>query len=88
MSDQEYNNISVMADFTELLKHNPKGAYDFICRNDINFSKEGLIDIVKELLYSVKYHTDTRFYGNLYCTIMEDVGIELDEKYEEAYEEV
>ena len=87
MSYGVYDNTHAMMEFTEVLKNEPQMAYDFISRNSYRFTKEGLTDIIKEILYSVKYHTDSSFYGDLYKDILGDVQIELDENYDEAYQE-
>ena len=82
-----YENIGAMMEFTELLKNEPNKAYDFISSNSYRFTRDGLTDIIKELLYSVHYHTRNRYYGDLYNEILGDVQIELDENYEEEYED-
>lgn len=87
MSYGVYDNTKAMMEFTEILKNEPSKAYDFISCNIYRFTKEGLADILKEVLYSVKYHTDTSFYDDLYEYILRDVQIELDENYDEAYQE-
>lgn len=46
-----------MKELIEVLKNNPKAAYDFIANNYYKMSKEELKDVVKELLYSI--HTNT-----------------------------
>lgn len=82
-----YENAHAMMEFTEVLKNEPKKAYDFISCNAYRFSHECLTDILKEVLYSVHYHTGSSFYGDLYEDILGDVQIELDENYDEAYQE-
>lgn len=82
-----YENIHAIMEFTEVLKNEPEKAYDFISCNAYRFTKEGLTDILKELLYSISYHTNTSFYMDLYKNILLDVQKELDENYHEAYEE-
>lgn len=42
-----------MKDFIEVLKNNPNNAYDFICNNYYNMSKEELKDIAKELIFAI-----------------------------------
>ena len=83
----KYDNINAMMEFTELLKSKPEDAYDFISSNTYRFTKEGLADILKEVLYSMRYHTNNSFYGDLHKNILGDVQIELDENYDEAYVE-
>lgn len=87
MSYGVYDNTHAMMEFTEVLKNEPQKAYDFISCNAYRFTKDGLTDILKEILYSIKYHTDISFYGDLYKDILGDVQIELDENYDEAYQE-
>lgn len=82
-----YEDTKTMMNFTEILKNEPKKAYDFICCNYYMFSKDKLAEIVKELLYSLHYHVDNTFYGDLYKDILTDVQIELDETYDEEYQE-
>ena len=76
--------IRMMAEFTEVLKHNPKHAYDFIADNYYKMQKEELATIIKELLYGI--------YNDCYSPQMEqlldDVAIELDEQYDEQYQEM
>ena len=87
MSYGYYDNAKAMMEFTEVLKNEPNKAYDFISCNAYRFSHDGLTDIIKELLYSVHYHTGSSFYGDLYNEILGDVQIELDENYDETYQE-
>ena len=87
MSYGIYDNTHAMMEFTEVLKNEPQKAYDFISCNAYRFTKDGLADILKEILYSIKYHTDSNFYGDLYKNILGDAQIELDENYDEAYQE-
>lgn len=69
-----------MNEFIDVLKNNPNGAYDYICNNYYNMSKEELKDIAKELLYAI--------YDNVINTkehnkIMNDVATELENSYAE-----
>ena len=69
-----------MKDFIETLKNNPNGAYDFICNNYYDMSKEELKDITKELLFAI--------YDNAISTaehdkILNDVAEELENSYVE-----
>ena len=69
-----------MTDFIKVLKYNPNGAYDFICNNYYNMSKEELKDITKELLFAI--------YDNVISTkehdkILNDVAYELESQYAE-----
>lgn len=65
---------NVMKNFVEVLKNNPDYAYDFICSNYWEMSKEELASIVKELLYAIHY-----FNKMEEAEILESVGIELEE---------
>ena len=87
MSYKNYDNILTMMEFTEVLRNEPKKAFNFICNNGYKFEKTDLINIIKELLYGIQYHTDNRSCGNLFPIILEDVQIELDEKYDDLYKE-
>lgn len=75
--------IYAMAQFTEVLKNNPDHAYDFIANNYWKMSKEELANIVKELLYGIKEYV----YKPEYRDIMENVADELDEQYDDQYQE-
>lgn len=76
--------IETMANFTEILKNEPKKAYDFIANYGYLLNKSELIDIVKELIYGIH----TRLSEFQINHIMFDVGCELDEQYfEECQEE-
>lgn len=75
--------IRTMAEFTEVLRNDPDHAYDFIGQNYWKMRPEELGNIVKELLYGVKDYVFKREYKE----IMENVAIELDEQYEERYQE-
>lgn len=86
MSYGDYDNTKAMMEFTEVLKNEPDKAYDFIINNSYRFSKDGLADILKEMLYSIHYHIGNSFYGNLESDILGDVQIELDDDYDDAYQ--
>ena len=43
----------MMEQFIDILKNDPNAAYDFICNNYYNMSKEELKNITKELLYAI-----------------------------------
>ena len=77
------SSIEAMANFTEILKNEPKKAYDFIANYGHLFDKNELINIIKELIYGM--HVS---FGNAqFLSVMLDVGIELDDQYDEAYQE-
>ena len=44
---------TIMQEFIDCLKNNPKHAYDFISNNYHKFSKTELVDIIKELIYAI-----------------------------------
>lgn len=75
--------IRLMAEFTEVLRNDPNHAYDFIGQNWYKMHSEELANIIRELLYGVKDFV----YKREYREIMENVAIELDEQYEELYQE-
>lgn len=87
-NNMSYENSAVMKEFTEVLKKEPDKAYDFICCNADKFSKDGLLNILKELLYSLYHNINCSFYKDAYKDILEDTQIELDEIYEEDYKEL
>ena len=68
-----------MQELINVLKNNPDGAYDFICNNYYNMSKEELKDFAKELLYAIHSNT-TKIEHN---KMLDDVAEELAESYEE-----
>ena len=75
--------IETMANFTEILRNEPKKAYDFIANYGHLLDKNELINIVKEFIYGL--HTSL---GNAqFLSVMQDIGIELDDQYDEAYQE-
>lgn len=73
-----------METFTEVLKGDPKHAYDFVSSNYNDMAKKELVAIIKELLYGIQC--------DCYTTQMErllgDVAIELDEQYEGQYKDL
>ena len=75
--------IRTMAEFTEVLKNNPKLAYDFISINSYKMDKTEIVAIVKELLYGIYNDCDSMQTEQL----LGDVAIELDEQYDEQYQE-
>ena len=81
------NRIIAMMEFTDILRKTPRDALDYILENGNVFTKDDLLHIIKQLLYSI--------YANLYFRnrvmyncIHEYAGIELDEVYEDEYKEV
>lgn len=80
-------NAAVMKEFLEVLNKEPEKAYDFISRNGYRFSKDGLLDIIKETIYSLHHHVGDRYYGDLYKKVLEDAAFELEESYEDAFAE-
>ena len=75
--------VCIMAQFTEVLKKNPDHAYDFISNNYWKMDKAELVSIVKELLYGIHQCVTKAEHDE----ILENVGIELDEQYDEIYQE-
>lgn len=75
--------IKTMAEFTEVLKNNPKHAYDFISNNYYKMDKTEIVAIVKELLYGIYNNCDSMQTEQL----LDDVAVELDEQYDEQYQE-
>ena len=75
--------IKAMAEFTDVLKNNSAHAYDFISNNYYKFDKAELVNIIKELLFSMKNncHLQQREF------ILNDAAIELDEQYDDVYQE-
>lgn len=66
-----------MDDFISILQNNPDEAYDFICNNYYNMSKEELKDIIKELLYAVYENTSRAEHNKIFY----DVSLELVDTY-------
>lgn len=77
------NEKCVMMQFTEVLRNNPNHAYDFISNNYWKMDKEELASVIKELLYALYHNTNEVEQEE----ILEDVGIELDDQYEDFYAE-
>lgn len=68
-----------MNELINVLKTNPNGAYDFICNNYYNMSKEELKDFAKELLYAIYSNMDKAEHDKT----LNDVATELAENYED-----
>ena len=77
------DSIKTMAEFTEVLKNSPKLAYDFISINSYKMDKTEIVAIAKELLYGIYNDCDSMQMEQL----LGDVAIELDEQYDEQYQE-
>ena len=45
--------IKTIAELLDVMKENPRRTYDFISENSYLLSKSEVIDVVKELLYSI-----------------------------------
>lgn len=75
--------IETMANFTEVLKNEPKTAYDFIANYGHLFDKNELINIIKELIYGLH----TSLLDAIFENTMLNIGLELDDQYDEAYQE-
>lgn len=76
--------IELMETFTEVLKSDPKHAYDFVSSNYNDMAKKELVAIIKELLYGIQCDC----YTTQMERILENVAIELDEQYEEQYSDL
>ena len=81
------NRIIAMMEFTDILRKTPRNALDYILENGKVFTKDDLLHITKELLYSIDANLYVR-NREVYNCIHEDAGIELDEVYEDEYKEV
>jgi 20S proteasome alpha/beta subunit len=68
-----------MKELIDVLKNNPDGAYDFICNNYYNMSKEELKDTVKELLYAIHDNMSKAEHNK----ILNDVAMELADSHGE-----
>lgn len=68
-----------MNEFVQVLKNNPKAAYDFISNNYYKMSVEELKDITKELLYAIHTNTTEKEHDK----ILSDVAEELEQQYED-----
>ena len=75
--------IKAMAEFTEILKHNPKHAYDFIASNYYRMNNTERVSIIKELLYGIYNDCDSMTMEQL----LYDVAVELDDQYDDVYQE-
>lgn len=81
------NRIIAMMKFTDILRTSPRDALDYILENGKVFTKDDLLHITKELLYSIDANLYVR-NREIYNCIHEDAGIELDEVYEDEYKEM
>ena len=79
--------IIAMMKFTDILRTSPRDALDYILENGKVFTKDDLLHITKELLYSIDANLYVR-NREMYNCIHEDAGIELDEIYEDEYKEM
>lgn len=77
------DSIICMMKFTEILKNEPDKAIDYIETNNYRMHKDDIVNILKEVLYGMKIGC----YHPQYEQIMTDIQIELDEKYNEDYQE-
>ena len=77
--------IKKMAEFTDILKEKNKlsYAYEFISDNYHKMDKTELAAIIRELLFGINNYLDDYRVMRL----LEDVAVELDEQYDEAYQE-
>ena len=79
--------IIAMMEFTDILRKTPRNALDYILENGKVFTKDDLLHITKELLYSIDANLYVR-NREIYNCIHEDAGIKLDEIYEDEYKEM
>ncbi len=75
--------IRKMMEFTTVLQENPNKAYNWICLNSQDLEREELTNIIKELLCGIFY--DAKAAHDI---ILEDAAIELDELYDELYQDL
>ena len=88
MGDKANGNTFVMMEFITLLTCEPENAYDFINENADRFTKDEIVNILEEVLYSIRSHANYACCDcELYKNIFEDVKFELQEKYSETYKE-
>ena len=74
--------ILTMMEFTEIMKNEPKMAYDYIAKNYYKFKKNELVDIIKELLYGIYEYSK-----EVNETVLLNVSVELDERYDDLYQD-
>lgn len=75
---------NIMKQFIQILRNNPDKAFDFISNNSYLFSKNELVDIIKELLYSI--YNDAKWYlitTTDYNRILENAADTLEDIYTE-----
>lgn len=70
--------MDAMKEFTEVLKNDPNGAYDFLASNYYKMSMEELRDVAKELLYAIHTNTTKAEHDK----ILKDTAYELMEQYD------
>ena len=81
------DNTVCMMEFTEILENHPDEALDYIVCNRYRMTKDGLADILEEILRSFDYHCNCSFYERLFRDVLNDARIELDERYDGDYQE-
>ena len=69
----------MMEKFVEILRNNPDHAYDFICNNAWQFSKDELRNIIKELLFAISHDLSELEHEE----ILNEVAEELNDMYSE-----
>lgn len=77
------DSIVCMMEFTEILKNNPSKAMEYIEANSYRMQKDDIANILKEVLRGMNIGC----YHPQYEQIMMDIQIELDEQYNEDYQE-
>ena len=63
-----------MLEFIEVLKSNPKNAYDFIANNYYKLSKHELSEVVKELLFALYETTTLKEHNDILKRVGEILG--------------
>lgn len=76
--------IKALADLLEVMKENPRRTYDFISENSYLLDKSEVVNLVKELLYSIHSFCDESMAAEMLAMAAE----ELEYQYEEDLENV
>lgn len=80
---EKRDSISCMMELTEILKNEPNKAKEYIENNIYRMSKEDISNILIEVLRGL----EVGCYHPQFEKIMTDIQIELDEHYDEQYQE-
>lgn len=76
--------IKTLAELLEVMKANPRRTYDFISENSYLLSKSELVDVIKELLYSVHSFCSEAKAAEMLCMAAD----ELEYQYKEDLENI